>query len=256
MRIAVLVKQVPDSWAEKRLGQDGRLVRDGIDLVLNELDEYALEEALTLAEREAATVEVVAMGPDSAADALRRALAMGADSAVWVNDAALSGADYLQTARVLAAVVNQRGYDLVFAGVETTDSRGGVIPAMLATVLKWPQLTYASSVSLQSGRVEATRHTGSADLRLAASLPAVISVVEKANVPRYPNLKGVLAAKKKPLEVLSLADLPIAAAVMQAQVQVAGHSLLPQRAKGTALVGATAENAKALVDFLRSKKVI
>ncbi|MEI6649445.1 MAG: electron transfer flavoprotein subunit beta/FixA family protein [Actinomycetes bacterium] len=212
MRIAVCVKQVPDSWAEKKMA-GGVLDRAGVDAVLNDLDEYAIEEALRIVEaNEGSSITLISMGPDRASDALRKGLSMGADEAILVADDALAASDALATSRVLAKIIESQGFDLVLCGTESTDARMSVIPAMLAERLDWAHLTFAGSLSVNSAdqTVAIVRSTESGEENMTAALPAIVSVIEKINEPRYPSFKGIMAAKKKTISVLTLADVGIA----------------------------------------------
>jgi electron transfer flavoprotein beta subunit len=209
--IVVLVKQVPDTYSERKLSDgDHTLDRDSADAVLDEINERAIEEALQIKEAQDGEVTVVSVGPDRATDAIRKALSMGADKAVHVLDDALHGADMLQTAKVLAAAIGTVGdVDLVIAGNEASDGTGGAIPAMVAELLGYPQLTHAREVTVEGSTIKVTRETEEGLTHLEANLPAVVSVSEKINEPRYPSFKGIMAAKKKPVETLSIADLGI-----------------------------------------------
>jgi electron transfer flavoprotein beta subunit len=209
MNIVVLVKQVPDTWSERKLADaDHTLDRESADAVLDEINERAVEEALLLQEAHGGEVTVVAMGPDRATDAIRKALSMGADKAVHVSDEALHGSDALTTAKVLAKAIGTiEGFDLVIAGNEATDGRAGAVPAMLAELLGVPQVTQVRKLTVEGGTVKAERETDEGVSHLEASLPAVVSVNEKINEPRYPSFKGIMAAKKKPVSTLTVADL-------------------------------------------------
>ncbi|MBB5805494.1 electron transfer flavoprotein beta subunit [Saccharothrix ecbatanensis] len=209
MNIVVLVKQVPDTWSERKLADaDHTLDRDSADAVLDEINERAVEEALLLQEAHGGEVTVVAMGPDRATDAIRKALSMGADKAVHVSDEALHGSDVLSTAKVLAkAIGTLDGFDLVIAGNESTDGRAGAIPAILAELLGVPQVTQVRKVTVEGSTIKAERETDEGVSHLEASLPVVVSVTEKINEPRYPSFKGIMAAKKKKVTTLTVADL-------------------------------------------------
>src|SRR6201985_2263979 len=207
MNIVVCVKQVPDTWAERKLRPgDATLDRASVDGLINELDEYAIEEALQLKEAHGGEVTIVTMGPEKAAESVRKALSMGADKAVHLLDDALAGSDVLQTSYALAQVLQQIGFDLVIVGAESTDARMGSMAAMLAERLSVPQLSLASKGEAAASRVAIHRRSEDGSCTVQGSLPAVISVVEKINEPRYPSFKGIMAAKKKPLQVLSCAD--------------------------------------------------
>jgi electron transfer flavoprotein beta subunit len=211
MNIVVLVKQVPDTYSERKLRSDGTLDRDATDAVLDEINERAVEAALQLKEAgESSEVTVLAMGPDRATDAIRKALSMGADKAVHLSDEALAGSCAVQTARALAkAIGTVEGVDLVIAGNEASDGRSAAVPAMVADVLGLPVLTHAREVSVEGSTVTVKRETDDGITTLTAELPAVVSVGEKINEPRYPSFKGIMAAKKKPVTTLSLADAGI-----------------------------------------------
>ena len=209
MNIVVLVKQVPDTYSERRLREpDGALDREASDAVLDEINERAVEEALQLKEAHGGTVTVLAMGPQRATEAIRKALSMGADAAVHVTDEALAGSDALGTARALAAAVGTvEGVDLVLAGNEASDGRSAAVPAMVAEVLGLPALTHARQVSVEDGTVTVRRETDDGTVVLRAGMPAVVSVGEKINEPRYPSFKGIMAAKKKTVTTLAVGDL-------------------------------------------------
>ncbi|MBR8638238.1 electron transfer flavoprotein subunit beta/FixA family protein [Streptomyces tuirus] len=209
MHIVVLVKQVPDTAAERTLSEaDHTLDRETADLVLDEINERATEEALTLKEAVGAEVTVVSMGPGTAIDAIRKVLAMGADRGLHICDDRLHGADAVTTAKTLAAAVRRlEDVDLVLAGNTTTDGQAGAVPAMVADLLGLPQLTHARELTVDAGRVRAERETENGEATLDAPLPALVSVTEKINEPRYPSFKGIMAAKKKPVETVDLDDL-------------------------------------------------
>jgi electron transfer flavoprotein beta subunit len=211
MNIVVLIKQVPDTYSERKLNaSDGTLDRDASDAVLDEINERAVEAALQLKEAHDGEVTVLTMGPDRATDAIRKALSMGADKAVHLTDEALAGSCAVQTARALAKVIGTvEGVDLVIAGNEASDGRSGALPAMVADLLGIPALTHAREVTVDGGSVTVRRETDDGVTLLTAELPAVVSVNEKINEPRYPSFKGIMAAKKKPVSTLSLADAGI-----------------------------------------------
>ncbi|MFL6140281.1 MAG: electron transfer flavoprotein subunit beta/FixA family protein [Labedaea sp.] len=207
--IVVLVKQVPDTYSERKLTDaDHTLDRDSADAVLDEINERAVEEALLLKEAQGGEVTVLSVGPERASEAIRKALSMGADKAIHVSDPALHGADVVQTAKVLAAAIQRvDGVELVIAGNEASDGSGGAVPAILAELLGYPQLTHARKVELDGGTLKVDRETDDGITHLEAALPAVVSVGEKINEPRYPSFKGIMAAKKKPVDTVTVADL-------------------------------------------------
>ena len=209
--IVVLVKQVPDTYSAPKLTDgDHTIDRASGDAVLDEINERAVEEALLIKEAHDGEVTVLCLGPDPAADAIRKALSMGADRAIHVSDEAVHGSDVLQTAKVLAAAIGRvDGVDLVIAGNEASDGRTGAVPAILAELLGYPQLTHARKVTIDGATIKVTRETDAGLTHLEATLPAVVSVSEKINEPRYPSFKGIMAAKKKPVDTLTIADLGI-----------------------------------------------
>jgi electron transfer flavoprotein beta subunit len=259
MNIVVCVKQVPDTWAERKLKQDdSTLDRESVDGVINELDEYAIEEGLQQAEAHGGEVTILTMGPQKASDSIRKALSMGADKAVHVLDDGLAGTDGLQTSMVLAQVLTRIGFDLVIVGSESTDARMGVMAAMLAERLGVPQVSLASKVEIDGQAITIRRQTDYGYDQVEASLPAVVSVVEKINEPRYPSFKGIMAAKKKPVETLGLADLGIEAdqvGLAGATTEVVSFSQRPPRQAGTIVKDEGDGGAKA-AEFLAAQKFI
>lgn len=209
MRIVVLAKQVPDTWSDRKINLDtGMLDRTASEPVADEINERALENALQYKDANADTeVIVLCMGPEDANKTLRKLLSLGADSAVLVSDPELIGADMVQTARALAAAVQKTGADLLIAGNEATDGRGGMVPAMVAEILGWPILPGLDSLQITGAAVSGTAQVDGGTLSLASPMPAAVSVTEKSAEARFPNFKGIMQAKKKPLQTLSLAEL-------------------------------------------------
>jgi electron transfer flavoprotein beta subunit len=259
MNIVVLVKQVPDTWSERTLrAADNTLDRDAADAVINELDDYAIEEGLRQAEKHGGEVTIVSMGPEKAADAIRKALSMGADKAVHVTDEALRGSDGLVTSAVLANVLGRSGFDLVILGSESTDARMGTLAAMLAERLGVPQLSFASEVEIDGSAISIHRQADYGYDTVEASLPAVVSVVEKINEPRYPSFKGIMAAKKKPVQALTLADLGVSAEAVGlagSVTEVAEFAARPPRAAGVVVKDEGDGGVKA-AEFLAGRKFI
>lgn len=213
MRIIVLIKHVPDTWEERVLDPaTGRLDRSASERVVDEITERALEAALALKDRDK-SIEVVAltMGPSESTGAIKKALSMGADSGIHLVDDALAGADAMTTAATIAAALRDAGADLIIAGNESTDGRGGMLPAMLAEHLGLPALTFVSELQIEGGRVRGERATETATSVVSAALPAVVSITEGMPEPRFPSFKGIMGAKKKPVASHSLADLGLAA---------------------------------------------
>ncbi|MEU3650808.1 electron transfer flavoprotein subunit beta/FixA family protein [Lentzea sp. NPDC034063] len=260
MNIVVLVKQVPDTWSERKLTDaDHTLDRESADAVLDEINERAVEEALLLQEAHGGEVTVIAMGPDRATDAIRKALSMGADKAIHVNDEALHGSDVLATAKVLAkAIGTVENVDLVIAGNEATDGRAGAVPAILAELLGLPQVTQLRKVTVEGTTIKGERETDEGVAFLEASLPAVVSVTEKINEPRYPSFKGIMAAKKKPVSTLSVADLGIDASevgLSGAWTQVLEAAPKPPRSAGQRVEDGGDGGSK-IAEFLVGQKLI
>ncbi|WP_017177107.1 electron transfer flavoprotein subunit beta/FixA family protein [Actinomyces timonensis] len=208
MKIVVCIKHVPDVQSERRI-EEGRLVR-GEEDVLNELDENAVEAAVSLAEDSGGEVIALTMGPEDSEDGVRRALQMGADSGLIIADDELAGADVVTTARVLAAAIERiGGVDLIVTGMASLDGMTSMLPGALAAAVGVPALTLATELEVDGGAVTIQRTTGTLRETLRAPLPALVSVTDQANEPRYPNFAAMRAAKKKPLDVLSLDDLDL-----------------------------------------------
>ncbi len=259
MNIVVCVKQVPDTAVERKLNpSDSTLDRASFDGVMNEIDEYAVEEALRLTEAHGGEVTVLTMGPEKAAETIRKALSMGADKAVHLVDDALHGSDGVQTSYALAQVLRKTGFDLVILGSESTDARMGVLGAMLAEQLSRPQLSLANKVEIDGTAVRIQRQTDYGHDVVEASLPAVISVVEKINEPRYPSFKGIMAAKKKPVTRLTLAEAdidPSKVGLAAALTEVTSFAERPPRQAGVIVKDEGDGGAKA-AGFLAAQKFI
>ncbi len=258
MKIVVLVKQVPDSGAERTLGADKTVDRASANNVINEMDEYALEEALRLQEAQGGEVTVLTMGPERATESIRKALSMGPDGAVHIVDDALSGTDALGTSKVLAAALRRLNPDLVLCGSESTDARGQVLPHMLAERLGIAALTGARKLTVEGSQVTAERQTEEGYEVVTATAPAIVSVWDTINEPRYPSFKGIMAAKKKPVETLSLADLGLSADEVGwagAATDVASHTKRPPRSAGQKVTD-SGEGGTQLVEFLVSEKFV
>ncbi|MFJ6215984.1 electron transfer flavoprotein subunit beta/FixA family protein [Streptomyces sp. NPDC092296] len=259
LRIVVCVKYVPDATGDRRFADDTTTDRESVDGLLSELDEYGVEQALRIAEASGdAEVTVLTVGPDDAKDALRKALSMGADKAVHVNDDDIHGSDVVGTSAILAKALEKTGYDLVVCGMASTDGGMGVLPALLAERLGVPQATLLSEVSVDGGVVRGRRDGDTASEELEAALPAVVSVTDQSGEARYPSFKGIMAAKKKPVESLDLDDLGIDAD----EVGLAGSwtavdtiTARPPRQAGT-VVKDEGEGGKQLAAFLAAQKFV
>ncbi|MGW5425571.1 electron transfer flavoprotein subunit beta/FixA family protein [Streptomyces sp. NPDC003943] len=259
LKIAVCVKYVPDASGDRGFADDLTTDREAVDGLLSELDEYAVEQALRISEEaDDAEVTVITVGPDDATDALRKALSMGADKAVHVNDDDIHGTDVMGTSAILAKALEKTGFDLVVCGMASTDGTMGVLPALLAERLNVPQVTLLSEVSVEDGTVKGRRDGDAASEQLEAPLPAVVSVTDQSGEARYPSFKGIMAAKKKPVEELDLDDLGIDADTVGlggSWTLVDSATARPARTKGT-IVTDEGDGGKQLAAFLSEQKFI
>jgi electron transfer flavoprotein beta subunit len=259
MKIAVLVKEVPDTWGDRRIDPVTKRVVRGKDLVIDEINERAVEAALLVKEANAGSeLTVVTMGPKSALDALRKGLAMGADSGIHIVDDSLAGSDAVQTSAALAAALAPRGFDLVVTGNESTDGRTAAVPAMLAERLGVAQLTFLRTLEVSGSQVSGERMTEDGHIDVTAPLPALVSVTEQIAEARYPNFKGLMAAKKKPVDNLGLAELGISnddAGGANSWSVVDTVTPRPQREGGT-LITDDGTAASQLADYLAAAKLI
>jgi electron transfer flavoprotein beta subunit len=260
--IVVLIKQVPDTWSERKLSDgDFTLDRDAADAVLDEINERAVEEALLIKEREGgdSTVTVLTAGPERATEAIRKALSMGADKAVHLLDPGLHGSDMVQTGWALARALGAiEGTDLVIAGNEATDGTGGAVPAIIAEYLGLPQLTHVRKLSVEGGKVTGERETDDGVFTLEASLPAVVSVNEKINEPRFPSFKGIMAAKKKEVSTLTLAEIGVEAdevGLANAGTTVLASTPKPPKTAGEKITD-EGEGGKKIAEYLVAQKII
>lgn len=260
--IVVLIKQVPDTWSERKLSDgDFTLDRDAADAVLDEINERAVEEALLIKEREGgdSTVTVLTAGPERASEAIRKALSMGADKAVHLKDDGLHGSDVVQTAWALARALGAiEGAELVIAGNEATDGRGGAVPAIIAEYLGLPQLTHLRKLTVADGKVSGERETDEGVFTLEATLPAVVSVNEKINEPRFPSFKGIMAAKKKEVLTLTLADIGVEAdevGVANAGSKVLSSTPKPPKTAGEKVVD-EGDGGTKVAEYLAAQKLI
>ncbi|MBB5935407.1 electron transfer flavoprotein subunit beta/FixA family protein [Streptomyces zagrosensis] len=259
LRIVVCVKYVPDATGDRHFAEDLTTDRDAVDGLLSELDEYAVEQALQIADGvDDAEITVLTVGPEDAKDALRKALSMGADKAVHVEDDDLHGTDALGTSLVLTKAIEKIGYDLVVCGMASTDGTMGILPAILAERLGVPQVTLLSEVGVADGKVTGRRDGDTASEQLEAALPAVVSVTDQSGEARYPSFKGIMAAKKKPVESWDLEDLDLEAGevgLAGAWTAVQDATERPARTAGT-VVKDEGEGGKQLAEFLAGQKFI
>ena len=261
MNIVVTVKQVPDTWAEKKLDPTDKTTdRKNVENVMNEMDEYGVEEALRIKEAHGGEVTVVSMGPEKAVETIRKALSMGADKAVHLTDEALRGSDAIATSEALAKVISGLSPDLVITSSEASDARGGVMGALLAERLGYPQLTLARKVTVDPGASTVTieRQGDNGYAVVEGALPAVVGVVEKINEPRYPSFKGIMAAKKKPLTTMGLGDAGIdggAVGLANATTKVDEAQPRPPKSAGQK-VKDEGDGGTKIAEFLASQKLI
>jgi len=262
LKIVVTVKLVPDTNADKRIDPaTKRLVRTGVETVLNPFDEYALEAALQLKEKSGGdtTVTVVTMAPENGKEVVRKALAMGADDAVMISDPKAEGSDVWGTAHALAKAIAQNGFDFVVCGTQSTDAITGELPGMLAELLGVPGLTYLRKLELDGTTVRAERETDNGYARISAPLPALASVTKSINEPRYPSLRGIMGAKKKTIAVRSLAEAGVDQEIGSAgaRTEVTGFETPPTRGKGEVYQASDAvAGAQKILEFLREKKFV
>jgi electron transfer flavoprotein beta subunit len=259
MKIVVLVKHVPEPSAAWRYAADLTVDRAGMDARLSELDEYAVEQAVVLVEHGLeASITFLTMGPERATEGLRKALSMGGDDAVQVSDEALHGSDSLSTSLVLARALERIGFDLVVCGMASTDAVMSVVPAMVADRLAIPHLTFASALSVTDGSVTILREGDSAVEEVVAQLPALVSVTDQTGEVRYPSFKAILAAKKKPVTMWTLADLgiePAQAGSAGAATAVRSATPKPPRQAGTVVVD-DGDAAVQVADFLVAQQLL
>jgi electron transfer flavoprotein beta subunit len=260
MKIVVTIKQVPATGADKRYTDDLRLDRASVEAIINPLDEYAVEQALRLADAGAAdSVTYLSMGPANAAEALRRALAMGGDDAVLVTDDALAGADEWATARVLAAALDKLAPDVALMGMASDDARGSLVPGAVAAIRDLPLLSYGSELALADGEARIRRLTAAGFDWISAPLPVVATVTDQVGEPRYASLKGIMAAKRKPLETWSLADLGLSEGELRGGALTRVTAASPPDEKGpTERIEnvPAADAATKIADWLAARKLI
>ena len=259
MNIVVLVKQVPDSSSERTLRESDKTVdRDSASLVINEMDEYAIEEALKIKEAHGGEVTVLTMGPGKATESIRKALSMGPDKAVHISDEALHGSCALATSKVLAKALSTLEFDLVIAGAESTDGQVSAVPAMLAERLGVAQLTGARKLTVDGSSLTIERQTDDGYQVVQATAPAVVSVWDTINEPRYPSFKGIMQAKSKPVTTLTLADLGIGAdevGLAGATSEVVDAAPRPPKQAGVKITD-SGDGGAQLVEFLAAGKFV
>ena len=260
MKIVVCVKQVPDTETRVRIAASGSAISeaDVANWIVSPYDEFAIEEALKIKEAKGGEVVVVTVGPDRAQTALRTGLAMGADSAVHVKDAALDGSDALGTARALAAAVKSLApFDLVLCGQQGVGGDNSQVPGMLAELLDLPQVTVAVKIAVGDGQATVEREIEGGRETWQTPLPALVSAQKGLNEPRYASLKGIMAAKKKQVQVLDLAALGLDAAAVAPKATVTAMELPPARPAVRMIQGDAGAQAQELIRLLHEEaKVI
>jgi electron transfer flavoprotein beta subunit len=264
MNIVICVKYVPDATADRHFESDNTVDRVGVPGLLSELDEYAVEQALQLKEKnEDSVVTALTVGPEDASEAIKKSLQMGADKGVHVVDDAIAGSDALATSQVLAAAITKIGeespVDVVICGMSSTDATMSVVPAMLAERLDLPQVTMGSVIESQGKEFRIKRDGDTSTEVIGASAPLVLSVTDQSGEARYPSFKGIMAAKKKPLDTWSLSDIGVDAGEVgldAAWTAVEDTEQRPPRTQGEIVTDEDGSGAKALVEFLASKKFI
>ncbi|MEO6796020.1 MAG: electron transfer flavoprotein subunit beta/FixA family protein [Candidatus Dormibacter sp.] len=258
MNILVCVKQIPDPNVPGKLDpQSHRLVREGVDLVLDPGDEHGVEAGLQIVEKAGGEVTIVSMGPPKALDAIRKALSMGGTKGILITDPVLENADALSTARAIAAAVKNQAVDLIICGTESTDGYSGAVPGQLAELLGWPLLSFAKKIDVGDGKVTIDRQTDDGYDVVEAPLPSVVTVTGGINEARYPSLRGIMQAKNKEVKQVSTADLGLAGRVGKEALTQAVVAVTPAEArKAGEVVEDKGEGGKRVADFLAELKVI
>ncbi len=252
MKIVACIKQTFDTEAKIVIDGDGQISDQGVNLILNPYDEFAVEEAIRTKEKEGGEVVVITVGGDKAQETLRYCLAMGADRAVLVNDPALEKADSRAVAVTLAKLLSDKeaGFDIIFTGKEAVDDGAAQVPAQLAERLDLPLANVVTALNLADGKATATREIDGGSEDIEFSLPALIGAQKGLNEVRYPSLPGIMKAKRKPLEVVTLGDLGLSAEDVAAKVEMISAELPPARQAGQRLTGEVDEVVAKLVKLL------
>jgi electron transfer flavoprotein beta subunit len=255
MNVIVLAKYVPNPNGTPDIGDDHLLKREGVEGAMDPGDEVGVEQGLQLTEQLGGEVTLVSMGPEPAVAGLRKGLSMGAHKAVVITDPALRGADALATARVLAAAIHRGPFDIVLAGVESTDGYTGTVPMTLAELLGVPSATFARHVEVSDGELTIQRQTEAGYDVVQAPLPAVVTLTAGATNPRYPTLKGIMQAKQKPVDRLTLSDLGLSAEDVRPSQSVTGIRAAAAKAAGEVIEDDGSAPAR-IARFLQEAKVI
>ena len=255
MNIVVCVKHIPDPNLPGELTPEGFLKREGVQGQLDPGDEFGVEAALQLKEAHGGEVTLVSMGPATAQEAVRRGLAMGADKGVLISDDTLKGADAYVTAKVLSEAIKKQECDLVIAGVESTDGYTGTMPSTLAEFLGLPQVTFVKKIEGADGNLKVDRQTADGYHVVECSLPALITVTAGINEPRYASFKGIMAAKKKPMEQMSLSDLGLSGDDVKSW-QTVKNVVAAEERKAGEVIEDDGSGAAKIADYLKEAKVI
>lgn len=255
MKLAVLIKQVPDTEEPRKLNGNGHLDREGAELIADEITERALEVALKVKDNDKKTeIIAVTLGPASATDALRKALSLGADSAIHIQDPVFAGSDAVATAKALAQALRDLGADAILAGGESTDGRGGVVPAMVAELLELPFAGPLSALEFTGNEAVAQRPSNGGIQQIRLPLPAVFSVTEAVGEARFPKFKGIMTAKRKPVSTEDAASLGMAVE-HSAGNQVLRSTIRPPRSAGK-IIHDEGDAVEQLVAYLESEQLI
>jgi electron transfer flavoprotein beta subunit len=255
MNVVALIKYIPNPTGTPQMGEDFRLKREGVEGALDPGDEHVVEAALQIAEATGGEVTFVTMGPEPALAAIRKALSMGGHKGVIVTDPSLKGSDTGATARVLAEAIKRAEVDLVVSGVESTDGYTGTLPMAVAEHLGIPSVTFARKLEVRDGSVFVERQTETGYHVVESPLPALVTVTAGANDPRYPTLKGIMQAKQKPVDTISLSDLGLDGDATAPTQEVIGMEPVAEREAGE-IVEDPGEAPGKVVDFLKKAKVI
>ncbi|MHB8507533.1 MAG: electron transfer flavoprotein subunit beta/FixA family protein [Candidatus Dormibacteria bacterium] len=258
MNVFVTVKQTPDPNSTARLGDGHRLVREGVELVMDPGDEYGVEEGLQLAEKTGGAVTVVSMGPPKANDAIRKALSMGAQAGILISDRGLAGSDCLGTARAIAGALRGRQFDVIICGTESWDGSTGMVPPQVAELLGIPHLSFAKKLEVEGNKVKVQRQTPDGYVMIEAETPVLVTVTGGINEPRYPTLKGIMGAKSKTVETLDLAALGLdAATVGEAGALVKVDQVIPAEVrKAGEIITDEGQSGERVAAFLTDLKVL
>jgi electron transfer flavoprotein beta subunit len=258
MNVVVCVKQIPDPNAPGKLNPETkRLVREGVDLVLDPGDEHAVEAGIQLVEQHGGEVAVISMGPPKAVDAVRKALSMGAARGILVTDPALENSDALSTARVIAAALKGQPSDLIICGTESTDGYSGAVPAMLAEILDLPLLSFAKKLTVADSKATIERQTDDGYDVVEVSLPAVVTVTGGINEARYPSLRGIMQAKNKEVKQVGLKDLGLEGQAGRGALTQEVTQVVPAEArKAGEVFEDKGDGATRIADYLKTLKII